>query len=74
MLACPGFLGARIERLLTGPGEAPGRRSRYRLESEAALQRYFERDAPRLRADAVRRFGDRVQFERRILLSSALPR
>ncbi len=66
VLACPGFEGASIEAPEGAPGERPRRRVRYRVESAAALDRYLENDATRLRAEAVQRFGARMQCERRV--------
>lgn len=66
VLACPGFLGAEIEAPEATAGQRPRRRVRYRVESAAALDRYLENDAPRLRAEAAERFGARLQCERRV--------
>jgi hypothetical protein len=66
VLACAGFLGAAIEAPETPPGERQRRRVRYRLGSAAALDRYLENDATRLRAETARRFGGRVACERRV--------
>jgi hypothetical protein len=67
VLACPGFQGADIEAPEAPAGERPRRRVRYRVESAAALDRYLENDATRLRAEAAQRFGARLQCERRVL-------
>lgn len=67
VLGCPGFLGARMLQHQSSEGVAPVRRVVYRLESRAALEDYLRSDASRLRADATQRFGDRVQFARRVL-------
>jgi hypothetical protein len=67
VLACPGFQGAGIEAPEAPAGERQRRRVRYRVESAAALDRYLENDAPRLRAEATGRFGARMQCERRVL-------
>ncbi|MBE2185910.1 MAG: DUF4286 family protein [Rhodothermales bacterium] len=40
----------------------------YALTDRAALDRYLEHEAPRLRADGATRFGDRFAATRRILL------
>jgi len=66
VLACAGFQGASIEAPEGTPGERQRRRVRYRVESAAALDHYLENDATRLRADAVQRFGARMQCERRV--------
>jgi hypothetical protein len=67
VLACPGFLGAEIHAPAGEVGEAIVRRTQYRLENQAALDRYFEQDAPRLRTDGAARFGDKAAFSRRVL-------
>ena len=48
----------------------------YHAESRAQIEAYLQNHAPRLRADAVQRFGNRFQAERRILVrsESKLPR
>ena len=65
VLACAGFLGAIIEAPEISQGQQQRRRVRYRLESAAALDQYLENDATRLRTETARRFGGRVQCERR---------
>ena len=42
----------------------------YRLESQTALDNYFERHAARLRADGVAKFGDRFWATRRVLVTT----
>lgn len=42
----------------------------YRLQSQAALDNYFEHHAARLRADGVAKFGDRFRATRRVLIAS----
>ena len=42
----------------------------YRLQSQAALDNYFEHHAARLRADGVAKFGDRFRATRRVLVAS----
>lgn len=72
VLACQGFTGAEIQ---TPAGTADGpvlRRTQYRLESLAALERYLAEDAPRLRADAAR-FGDKASFSRRVFTPAGVP-
>lgn len=66
VLACAGFLGATIESTETPPGERQRRRVRYRVESLAALDHYFENEATRLRTATAERFGGRLQCERRV--------
>lgn len=41
----------------------------YRLESQAALDNYFAQHAARLRADSVKKFGDRFTASRRVLIN-----
>ncbi|HEU5468501.1 MAG TPA: DUF4286 family protein [Steroidobacteraceae bacterium] len=66
VLACAGFHGASIESPEAAPGERQRRRVRYRVESAAALDQYLENDATRLRAETAKRFGGRLQCERRV--------
>lgn len=67
VLACEGFTGAEIQAPTeAAPGQPVVRRTQYRLKDQAALERYFEQDAPRLRADAAC-FGDKATFTRRVL-------
>jgi hypothetical protein len=67
VLACEGFIGAEIQAPADPePGQPVVRRTQYRLRNRAALERYLEQDAPRLRADAAH-FGDAAVFTRRIL-------
>ena len=74
VISCEGFTGAEMQ---VPVGEDAGgevlRRTQYRVASLAALQRYFEQDAPRLRADGAARFGDQVRFSRRILGPTSVP-
>lgn len=42
----------------------------YRLQSQTALDNYFEQHATRLRADGVANFGDRFRVTRRVLVTS----
>jgi hypothetical protein len=70
VLACEGFTGAEIQAPSEAvPGQPVVRRTQYRLRDRAALERYLEQDAPRLRADAAS-FGDQVTFSRRVLSPS----
>lgn len=66
VLACPGFLEARIQELRGEPGGPACRRIEYCLSGTAALNEYLEQHAPRLRADGARRFGGRMRCTRRI--------
>lgn len=71
IVALPGFVSAEIfERRDPPPPE--GTRVLtvwYRVVGDAALQRYFREDAPRLREDGLRRFGDAATATRRVLAS-----
>jgi 2-haloalkanoic acid dehalogenase type II len=58
--ACAGVRGAELVQL-----DARRIRARYRFRSRAALDRYLERDAPRLRASTAERFHeDEISWER----------
>jgi hypothetical protein len=74
VIACPGFTGAEMQHPV-GEAAAGGilRRTQYRVESMAALERYFGQDAPRLRADGAARFGEKVVFSRRLFTPSGVP-
>jgi hypothetical protein len=68
MLGLPGFLGATIHRAEEDPpGDGVLRTVRYRLQDRAALDRYLQEHAERMRADGTRRFGNRFRVSRRIL-------
>lgn len=72
VLACEGFTGAEIQAPTeAAPGQAVVRRTQYRLKDQAALERYLEQDAPRLRAQAAG-FGDKATFTRRVLSPRAV--
>ena len=72
VLACEGFTGAEIQAPTeSAPGQAVVRRTQYRLKDQAALERYLEQDAPRLRADAAG-FGDKATFTRQVLSPRAV--
>lgn len=72
MLQLPGFMDAKILHPQTQTaaviGSAPVRRMvQYTLASQADLDHYLQEHAPRMRAEAVARFGDRLRTGRRIL-------
>ena len=72
MLEIDGFQSAELFRRRPGdePGGDPGRVGwtvHYRLSDRGALERYFSTEAPRMRADGIRCFGDRFAASRRIL-------
>ena len=67
MIALPGFTGATIHKGEDPETGAALRIVRYQLEDRAALQRYLEEFAPRMRAEGIARFGDRFRATRRIV-------
>ncbi len=68
VLALPGFTGASIHKAEDPETGAQLRVVRYELENRAALDRYLEEFAPRMRAAGVAKFGDRFRASRRIVL------
>lgn len=71
ILALPGFVSAEIFDV-HDPAPAQGRRALtvyYRVDDRASLDRYFAENAPRLRDDGKRRFGDAFTATRRVLAS-----
>ena len=75
ILALPGFIGASVFDVVDPPA-AQGRIAictHYHLIDHAALQAYFERHAPRLRADGIARFGGRFTATRRVLQARPTP-
>lgn len=68
MLALPGFVSAQV---FAAPDhdddEARAFCVQYRLQDRAALERYLQQHAVRMRADALARFGDHFRAERRVL-------
>ncbi|NUO74833.1 MAG: DUF4286 family protein [Lysobacter sp.] len=69
ILALPGFIDVGIHTQLEPPAAAGRVRLsvRYRVDSLASLEAYVREHAPRLRADAVARFGERFSATRRVL-------
>lgn len=67
MIGLPGFLGATIHRVDEPDGDGIQRTTYYRLKNKAALDEYFRDHAERMRADGVRRFGDKFTATRRVL-------
>ena len=67
MIALPGFTGATIHKGEDPETGAALRIVRYELENRAALERYLEEFAPRMRAAGIARFGDRFRASRRIV-------
>lgn len=68
MLGLPGFISAEIFDEEINAGTTQRWCVHYRLRDRAALQAYFDQHAARMRADGLRRFGDRFRANRRILL------
>jgi len=68
MIALPGFTGATIHKAEDPDSGAALRIVRYQLADRAALERYFEEFAPRMRAEGIARFGDRFRASRRVVL------
>ena len=69
IVALPGFTGADILEVLD-PACEDGWFAvcvQYRLRDADALDTYLREHAPRLRADGVARFGDRMRARRRVL-------
>lgn len=68
ILALPGFTGADVYEVVD-PAEPSRLRvcMQYRLTDEAALAAYLREHAPRLRADGVTRFGERMHATRRVM-------
>lgn len=73
VIACGGFIGAEIQSPTETTEGVVLRRTQYRLASMAALERYLEQDAPRLRAAGATRFGDKASFSRRVFAPSGVP-
>lgn len=69
ILALPGFSGADVFEVVDPACDDGwiGICTQYRLADRAALDAYLREHAPRLRADGVARFGDRMRGRRRVL-------
>lgn len=68
ILALPGFEGAETFEVVDPADPALLRVCmRYRLADAAALDDYLRDHAPRLRADGIARFGDRMRATRRVM-------
>jgi quinol monooxygenase YgiN len=66
ILALPGFERAELY-VEDADGGEPVFVIRYHLVSRAALEDYLRDHAPRLRAEGLARFGDRMRATRRVL-------
>jgi Domain of unknown function (DUF4286) len=70
ILALPGFIDAQcFEVQQDNNADDVALCVQYRLQSQAALDNYFEQHAPRLRADGIAKFGSRFRATRRVLVS-----
>ena len=67
MLELPGFTGATIHKGEDPESGAALRIVRYELADRAALQRYLDEFAPRMRAAGITRFKDRFRVTRRVV-------
>ena len=69
IVALPGFTGATTWDVVdpAPPSGVTHLCVQYALVEAAALEAYLRDHAPRLRADGIARFGDRVRATRRVL-------
>ena len=67
IVALPGFLDARVSRVLPPEDDAVVFCCHYRLRDQAAFDAYLRDHAPRMREDGLRRFGDGFTATRRVL-------
>jgi hypothetical protein len=72
IVALPGFTGATTWDVVDPPPPAGVAHLcvQYALTDAAALDDYLREHAPRLRADGIARFGERVRATRRVLHAS----
>ena len=71
ILALPGFIDAQcFDVQQDSHADEVAICVHYRLQSQAALDNYFEYHASRLRADGVAKFGDKFRATRRVLVTS----
>jgi hypothetical protein len=70
IVALPGFIDAQCFDVQQDNNADVALCVQYRLQSQSALDNYFEQHAPRLRADGVAKFGDRFHAARRVLVST----
>lgn len=68
ILALPGFFGADVWEVID-PADPGVLRvcMHYRLADDDALATYLRDHAPRLRADGIARFGERMRAQRRVM-------
>ncbi|WP_187770824.1 DUF4286 family protein [Cognatilysobacter lacus] len=68
ILALPGFTGADVFEVLDDADtDVLHICMQYRLVDEPALDAYLRDHAPRLRAEGLARFGDRMRARRRVM-------
>ncbi len=72
MLTLDGFVAATVFRQnAADDGQANHLRTRfciqYQVESHEKLNAYLRERAPQMRQEGIQRFGDRVQYSRRVL-------
>ena len=72
IVALPGFTGASTWDVVDPPPPAGVTHLcvQYALRDAAALEAYLRDHAPRLRADGIARFGERVRATRRVMQAS----
>jgi hypothetical protein len=71
ILALPGFIDAQcFDVQQDNSADDVAICVHYRLESQAALDNYFQQHAPSLRADGVAKFGDQFRATRRVLVTT----
>jgi hypothetical protein len=70
IVALPGFTGATTWTVSDPPAPEGFVHLcvQYRLDGPDSLEAYLREHAPRLRADGIARFGDRVRATRRVLV------
>ena len=70
ILALPGFTGARIFEVLEPqpPAALVALCVQYTLRGRDDFDAYLREHAPRMRAEGIARFGDRLRANRRLLL------
>lgn len=70
ILALPGFVRAVWYERDTEPNQLVNHREwtvQYHIENRNRLEEYLQKDAPRLRQDALDRFGEKFLAQRRVL-------
>ncbi|MBT8141806.1 MAG: DUF4286 family protein [Gammaproteobacteria bacterium] len=67
MLAIPGFVSASISVVDNQDENNRQRCVQYRLSDQAALDSYIDKDAERMRAQGLEKFGEKISAQRRVL-------